>query len=628
MGYLPKIKNSQSGQSIIELILVIGLLAVLIPTFLTGTVASLEGKPQEKNRLKALEYAKNQLEKFKSYKSDNWNSIETGEFYLQGSGGVYTLVSGQESIDGNFSGSLLIEQVLRNSEGSVASEGTVDPSTFKVTSTVEWTSPIPSSVELETLISRIDNNYSFGETSESDFTNGNLTDSVITNISGGEVELEESGPSGPGDWSTPQILDTHDDTGGANALAAEISGNYLYIGSTSLGSDEDLYVFDISDPDNLSLVWSADLGGTPSNLAISGNYMYVAQGKNFEELEIFDISNPASVTQTAALSVGDRRDAYAVAVSGDYAYVGKETGPGANRELYVVNVTNKSAPSTVRGIEISHPVKDLLVVGSVLYLATNNDSAEVQAYSISNPSSPSLLSTLDLPSGSNGDRLYSANGRLYVTTENNSTGNEFYIVNVNNPSSMSVVGGYDVGSSAYSVAVLNDQAFVANATTGKELLILDIATESSPSEYGYLDLGDAARDVQLANGYAYIATNNDSQEVIIAAPGSSGGGGGYLLSGSYESQAKDFGQIVGLNYLDFDVTTPENTSLTFQVAVNNDNSTWNYAGPDGTSGTYFESAASFPLIYAEGRYLKVKAYLSGDGTATPVLSSFTVNYSE
>ncbi len=356
--------------------------------------------------------------------------------------------------------------------------------------------------------------------------------------------------------------------------------------------------------------------------------MYVAQGKNFEELEIFDISNPASVTQTAALSVGDRRDAYAVAVSGDYAYVGKETGPGANRELYVVNVTNKSAPSTVRGIEISHPVNDLLVVGSVLYLATNNDSAEVQAYSISNPSSPSLLSTLDLPSGSNGDRLYSANGRLYVTTENNSTGNEFYIVNVNNPSSMSVVGGYDVGSSAYSVAVLNNQAFVANATTGKELLILDIATESSPSEYGYLDLGDAARDVQLANGYAYIATNNDSQEVIIAAPGSSGGGGGYLLSGSYESQAKDFGQIVGLNYLDFDVTTPENTSLTFQVAVNNDNSTWNYAGPDGTSGTYFESAASFPLIYAEGRYLKVKAYLSGDGTATPVLSSFTVNYSE
>lgn len=71
-----------------------------------------------------------------------------------------------------------------------------------------------------------------------------------------------------------------------------------------------------------------------------------------------------------------------------------------------------------------------------------------------------------------------------------------------------------------------------------------------------------------------------------------------------------------------------NTSIRFQVAVNNDMQTWNFVGPDGTPATYFETTTIPLSSFSTGRYLRYKAILHTDDTGrTPYLTRVTVSYS-
>lgn len=117
-------------------------------------------------------------------------------------------------------------------------------------------------------------------------------------------------------------------------------------------------------------------------------------------------------------------------------------------------------------------------------------------------------------------------------------------------------------------------------------------------------------------------TNNSGGEVELAA-----GTPAYQASGSFESATFDAGADAAFNYVTFTASRPAGTTLQLQVAASDDGSTWNFVGPDGAAGTYFAVGEAIPPDAADGRYLRFKAYLTGDGSATPVLSDVTLNYS-
>ena len=51
-------------------------------------------------------------------------------------------------------------------------------------------------------------------------------------------------------------------------------------------------------------------------------------------------------------------------------------------------------------------------------------------------------------------------------------------------------------------------------------------------------------------------------------------------------------------------------SLKFQLAANNDNSTWNYVGPDGTSNSFYSSSGTISSLLNNNRYFRYKIFLS------------------
>lgn len=70
-------------------------------------------------------------------------------------------------------------------------------------------------------------------------------------------------------------------------------------------------------------------------------------------------------------------------------------------------------------------------------------------------------------------------------------------------------------------------------------------------------------------------------------------------------------------------------SLRFQVAANNDDATWDFLGPDGTSATFYtSSSASLYGGHANNRYFRYKAFFETDDPAvSPTLSdvSFAIS---
>lgn len=101
---------------------------------------------------------------------------------------------------------------------------------------------------------------------------------------------------------------------------------------------------------------------------------------------------------------------------------------------------------------------------------------------------------------------------------------------------------------------------------------------------------------------------------------------GYLISSSFDTgSASNFHQI-----LFKPESQPAQTganAVRFQVATNNDNTTWNFLGPDGTASTYYTSSNNnLNSLHNGDRYFRYKVFLSTADTAyTPTVSdvSFT-----
>src|SRR3989337_136445 len=73
--------NCSSGQSLVEILIAIGLTGILLPALLTGLVSSREGKAQEGQRLQATALARESEEAIRSTREKGWTNISANGTY-------------------------------------------------------------------------------------------------------------------------------------------------------------------------------------------------------------------------------------------------------------------------------------------------------------------------------------------------------------------------------------------------------------------------------------------------------------------------------------------------------------------------------------------------------------------
>jgi hypothetical protein len=178
------------------------------------------------------------------------------------------------------------------------------------------------------------------------------------------------------------------------------SGEYAYVISyVGVSSASTLDVVDVSNPESPTIVGSANTGTAGLNVAdikVVGNYAYVAgQSDGQSELLVFDVSNPASPYLLSSLPVA--HSPQGLDIEGNYWY---ETFYDQN-SLNIYDISNPSSLSlvgTASLIEICKP-QDVTVEGTTAYVACYENSS-VGVVDVSNPTSPGVDGYISLPTTS------------------------------------------------------------------------------------------------------------------------------------------------------------------------------------------------------------------------------------
>ncbi len=644
--------RSAKGQSLIELILAIGLSAIILPAVFLGFISSREGKPQLKQRFEAVTLLKQAQEAARTARENGWSNVSNnGTYHPVAAGNTWTLASGSETING-FVRSITISDVLRDSNGAIAASGTLDPSTKKIVVTVSWQTPYSSNISSTSYLTRFTNS-SYTQTTLADFQTGTTSGTVLTNTAGGEVTLGAGG--GGGDWCNPTLSVTTVDLSrqGVPTAISAISGNVV----TGTGGNA-------SGPTFVDVRLT---GNNPPQSAITGqfnnskangvftesNYGYIATTSNSEEIQILDLnaySNPPTNTlfsKIGTFNAPGNGQGDSVFIKGTVGYMTD------NDKFYTFDMTShtgvRAQINTTTAWSLAGKGNKVVVVGNYAYVAVNSTTTQLQVIDVSDPAHPSIVASaalgnsqpgIDVAVNSSGTRAYMVTSYAGVSSP------DFFIINTSTKSgSLPKIGtGFNTnGMDPKGIAIATGNRAILVGTGGvKQYQVLNIVNESTPTSCATLAITNGAYAVSsiLQNdgyAYSYIVTGDTNAELKIILGGA---GGQYTNSGTYTSSIFDPGFNVSFNRLYITTSVPSQTSFGLQVAIADavanscTNANYSYVGPDGTSNTFFTQNLAIPNdddgvgFENPGRCLKYKVFLStNDYTQSPILDDVSVNYS-
>lgn len=211
-------------------------------------------------------------------------------------------------------------------------------------------------------------------------------------------------------WEKPQasFLDLAEIGVSIEPTDIDVVGNHAYISSnTSSTSSSDLFIFDISNPENVRVVSSLDTGPGLSALHVAGDYVYVANTSINSQLQIIDISNKEKPKITASYKVpGSYGTSTPVGLA--VFYKNKRVFLGTDKssvdELYYINVASPENPTTIDSEEIGHGINEIFAFRDKLYVASPHRD-ELKSFIISFSDLTPSSSYNDPGSTGNGKRL-------------------------------------------------------------------------------------------------------------------------------------------------------------------------------------------------------------------------------
>ncbi|MGE5540676.1 MAG: LVIVD repeat-containing protein [Bacillota bacterium] len=241
--------------------------------------------------------------------------------------------------------------------------------------------------------------------------------------------------------------------------------NFDYDTCMSASSCPQLQVIDVTDSTSPSVVgnvkmpvtvtYTSGIGGqgTGNVITYSGGYVYLGLVKpaSGPEFNIIDVSDPTHPVRVGGYTVG--RTINSITVKGDYAYLTTSDNATGNKQLLILDVSNKSMdPVPVAGYFSAPGIGygyTSAIEGTKLYFGRSYSSSP--NFYIFDASTPSSLSTTASLTTGTSDSIYGLGVRdnlayMLINNSANATQSRFQVMDVSNPSSISAVGSISLSS--------------------------------------------------------------------------------------------------------------------------------------------------------------------------------------
>ncbi len=257
------------------------------------------------------------------------------------------------------------------------------------------------------------------------------------------------------------------------ASAVTIAGDHVYLGDrinyladgTRLPSS--LRVVDISSPTAPREVGVAELPGNARDVAVSGDYAYVADERT--GLLVIDVSDPTSPHEVGSLSFDGRP--VAVAVAEGYAFVAAD-----EQGMRVVDVGDPTAPREVASASSPGPAVDIAVAQDYAYVLYDAWRDGMLVFDVFDPTRP-------VPEGTIGEFMWPAQrltvAGYYVYVAGHEAG--VWAFDVEDPSEPLLAGSFDTVGYARAVAPVGQYVFVADGDGGLVALRVEVLPTPAPT---------------------------------------------------------------------------------------------------------------------------------------------------
>ncbi|MBU0661180.1 hypothetical protein KKG22_03295 [Patescibacteria group bacterium] len=511
---------SKKGQSLIEVILAMTIFALSAVALIALSGGGFAGLEQGGEQTQAEALAQEGLAAVRAIQDRAWNEFD----YAQSD--VTTTVDGwsfqgegtSETI-GQYTRTITFEDVCRDVHNNIVNcpGDHVDIYSKKALVLVSWEirPGLTNEVRKVMYLTNWDS-YEWIEDTTAEFSDGTLNAVEVSNTLGdgdGAVVLEYTPGGGDSPWDCIEPVASFDMAGVDDATTIASTDTHIFVGRGTM-----LHAYSFTAPTTLVETSSIDLGNTIHEIAISGNYAYIAKAQN-DELSVVNISNPGAITEVATYDiVGAALDAYDIYIDGNVAYVVTEQN-GAGAEFFILNILNPLAIDLVDPASLYDVDKNILGVsvdGDYAYLATEGDT-EFIVLDISDVANISAVGGIDFPGWVKLSDIVLKDTHIFASADN-WTGN-MYSIDISNPDNPVLDDTFSYGGGTTNfdrLTVLGDYIFSAQAKWDEEFVMFGIDDPTNVLEHTVFDYDGASSVIHqgsILGSYFFVVSEGDDNEI-------------------------------------------------------------------------------------------------------------------
>ncbi len=204
-------------------------------------------------------------------------------------------------------------------------------------------------------------------------------------------------------------------------LSVVYNNNFLYVG-THRTAGRELHVFNVADPAHPTWLSSLEVNHNINQLIASGKYLFAATSGNVKDVIVFDVSNPANITQAATLQLPGTEDGKSIFLLGSELFLGRSMGSDSTHpEFYLLDAGNIPTGLKILGSVYLHAtINSVFAENNQVVLATDSAQHQLQVFDVTNPAAVKSIITYNL--GDEAVGLDGQNGSIITATKSSSGG--------------------------------------------------------------------------------------------------------------------------------------------------------------------------------------------------------------
>jgi len=222
--------------------------------------------------------------------------------------------------------------------------------------------------------------------------------------------------------------------------------------------------------------------------------------------------NPINPQLASCLNLDGGQNALDVESYDTHAFVITDS---ASESFVVVDITDSANMKEIGRVNLQNNPKALTRENNLAFIASKHNFQELQVIDIANPPSSNLIGSYDAGNQTDANAVAIKDQYVLLGREKSSA-DEFYIINIADPSKPEIVSQLDLNYSVKKIEVVDNLAYLATDSTSSDIAVIDLSNLAQPTVIKTIDLSGESNLLSLFyyNNYLFAGSASGLLSII------------------------------------------------------------------------------------------------------------------